>query len=456
MEKKDRGDAAHVLLLPYPSQGHINPMLQFAKRLASKGLRATLATTHFIAKSFKVESGSVGVESISDGCDDGGFAEVASVQDYLERLEDVGSRTLAELIEKLASSKHPITCLVYDTFLPWALGVAARQGLTKAAFSTQSCAVGDVYYHAYHRQLSIPVEGPTLSLPKLPPLGIPDLPSFVCDCAIYPAYLALVLNQFSNLEKADWVLFNTFSNLEPEVVNWFESLYPMKAIGPTVPSMYLDKRVREDNDYGLSLYNPDSRACIKWLDERANGSVIYVSFGSMVALAGEQMVELTWALKACKHHFLLVVRASEEHKLPDKYIEETANKGLVVTWSPQLEVLAHQALGCFVTHCGWNSTVEALSLGVPMVAMPQWTDQTTNAKYVEDVWKVGVRVKADEKGLVSRGEIEVCIKEVMEGERAEEIKRNACKWKEIARGSVDEGGSSDKNIDQFVASIVSK
>eukprot|EP00262_Sarcandra_glabra_P014529 TRINITY_DN4271_c0_g1_i1.p1 TRINITY_DN4271_c0_g1~~TRINITY_DN4271_c0_g1_i1.p1 ORF type:complete len:457 (-),score=47.83 TRINITY_DN4271_c0_g1_i1:106-1476(-) len=456
MEKKDRGDAAHVLLLPYPSQGHINPMLQFAKRLASKGLRATLATTHFIAKSFKVESGSVGVESISDGCDDGGFAEVASVQDYLERLEDVGSRTLAELIEKLASSKHPITCLVYDTFLPWALGVAARQGLTKAAFSTQSCAVGDVYYHAYHRQLSIPVEGPTLSLPKLPPLGIPDLPSFVCDCAIYPAYLALVLNQFSNLEKADWVLFNTFDKLEVEEVNWFEGLYPVKTIGPTVPSMYLDQRVPEDYDYGLDLYKPDSRDCMTWLDDKANGSVIYISVGSMAALGAEQMVELAWALKVCSHHFLWVVRASEQHKLPEKFIDETAQKGLMMTWCPQLEVLAHQALGCFVTHCGWNSTVEALSLGVPMVAIPQWTDQPTNAKYVEDVWRVGVRVKADEKGFARREEIESCIREVMEGERAQEIKNNACKWKELARETVDEGGSSDKNIHEFVASIVNK
>ncbi|KAG5589098.1 hypothetical protein H5410_039612 [Solanum commersonii] len=54
------------------------------------------------------------------------------------------------------------------------------------------------------------------------------------------------------------------------------------------------------------------------------------------------------------------------------------------------------SIGCFLTHCGWNSTLESISLGVPMVAIPQWTDQPTNAKLVKDVWEIGVRAKQDE------------------------------------------------------------
>jgi len=126
----------------------------------------------------------------------------------------------------------------------------------------------------------------------------------------------------------------------------------------------------------------------------------------------------------------------------------------VVRWCPQLEVLTHEAVGCFVTHCGWNSTLEALSSGVPMVAVPHWSDQSTNAKHIMDIWKMGLKVPVDEKGLVKQEAIENCIREIMEGERGEEIKKNALKWRKLAREAVDEGGSSDKNIEEFVAKLV--
>ncbi|KAK9288239.1 hypothetical protein L1049_016688 [Liquidambar formosana] len=229
------------------------------------------------------------------------------------------------------------------------------------------------------------------------------------------------------------------------------SQWPIKTIGPTVPSMYLDKRVDDDKDYGFNLFKPNVDACMEWLGTKEIGSVVYVSFGSMASLGDEQMEELAWGLKMSNSHFLWVVRESEGIKLPNNFTDETLDKGLVVTWCPQLDVLAHKAVGCFMTHSGWNSTLEALSLGVPMVVMPQWTDQKTNAKFVIDVWKVGVRVKVDEKGIVRKEEIELCIREVMEGERGAEIKKNATRWKELAREAVDEGGSSDKNIEEFVA-----
>ena len=127
---------------------------------------------------------------------------------------------------------------------------------------------------------------------------------------------------------------------------------------------------------------------------------------------------------------------------------------MLVSWSPQLEVLSSQAVGCFLTHCGWNSTFEALSLGVPMVGMPQWTDQSTNAKYVEDVWKVGVRVRVGENGVVRREEIELCVRKVMEEESGKEIRINAKKWKELAVEAVLQGGTSDVNINEFVSGLM--
>lgn len=110
------------------------------------------------------------------------------------------------------------------------------------------------------------------------------------------------------------------------------------------------------------------------------------------------MEELAYGLMSLNTPFLWVVRASEISKLPTNFVSENLGKNLILNWCRQIKTLAHRAIGCFITHCGWNSTLEALAVGVPMVAIPQWTDQTTNAKFIVDVWRIGVRVKVDEKG----------------------------------------------------------
>lgn len=219
-----------------------------------------------------------------------------------------------------------------------------------------------------------------------------------------------------------------------------------------MPSMYLDKRLQDDKDYGISVYNQNIEACIKWLDHKPKGSVVYVSFGSMAGLSEAQTEELAWGLRDSGSYFMWVVRAPEQDKLPKGFVD-TSEKGLIVTWCPQLQVLTHEAVGCFLTHCGWNSTLEAVSLGVPMIAMPLWTDQITTAKHIKDVWKMGLKATADEKEIVRRETIRSCIKEILGSDKGKEIKNNAIKWKNLAKNSVDEGGSSDKNIAEFVAKL---
>ncbi|KAK2990339.1 hypothetical protein RJ640_003611 [Escallonia rubra] len=450
LETREMGSTkAHALVLPFPVQGHINPMLQFSKRLASKGLKVTLVAT---TNSVQAPDNSIDIEYIPDGSDQTDQKKDAG----LERFKSVASRVLPDLIEKLNGyGSCPVKLVVYDSILPWALDIAHELGLCGASFFTQSCAVSAIYYHMSHGSLEIgSLEGENVVLPSMPLMGVKDLPSFISDMDAYPALLRLVLDRFSNFEKADWLLFNSFDKLECEVVNWMASQWPTKTVGPTIPSMYLDKRLEDDKDYGLSLFKPGDEDCIKWLDTKESGSVVYVSFGSLANLGEDQMEELACGLKQSNRYFLWVVRASEESKLPTNFATEASEKGLVVNWCPQLKVLAHPAMGCFMTHCGWNSTLEALSLGVPMLAVPQWTDQPTNAKYVVDIWEAGVRVKVDEKGMIRREEIEMCIREVMEGERGNELKRNAVKWKEFAKEAVDEGGSSDKHIDEFISELV--
>ena len=223
-----------------------------------------------------------------------------------------------------------------------------------------------------------------------------------------------------------------------------------------VPAAYLDGRIEDDKGYGASLWEPLVEDCIKWLETKPPKSVVYVSFGSMVSLTLEQMEEIAWGLKESGLHFLWIVKESDQDKLPDGFVDSTKEIGLIVTWCNQLEMLENQAIGCFVTHCGWNSTLEGLSLGVPMVGVPKWADQLTDAKFVEEIWGVGLRAKEDDKGVVRKEELVMCLKEVTEGERSQQIKKNASKWRELAKKAVSEGGSSDKNINEFVQHLVQK
>nr|AYR16634.1 UDP-glucosyltransferase UGT74B8 [Polygala tenuifolia] len=446
----NKNQIVHVIVVPYPSQGHINPLLQFAKRLASKGVKSTIATTQYTVKSICAPN--VGVEAISDGFDEGGYAQARNVGLFLESFKVNGSKTLSQLIQKFENSSCPVTCIVYDSFLPWALDVAKEHGIYCGAFCTNSASICSIFSRIHQGLLQLPLkveDGLTL-VPGLPPFQHQDLPSFIRLPDSYPDYLAMKLSQFDNLHKADLIFINTFEALEAEAVKDVSKLWPAKLIGPMVPSAYLDGRIKDDKGYGASLWKPLSEECTKWLKTKPSNSVVFVSFGSMVSLTTEQMEEMAWGLKESGMNFLWVVREKEWINLPNDLMDTIKEQGLILTWCNQLEVLAHQATGCFVTHCGWNSTLEGLSLGVPMVGVPQWADQMTNAKFIEEIWEVGVRAKEDSNGVVRKQEIVHCLKEVMQGKRCEFFRQNARKWKESCKQAIDEGGCSDKNIDEFV------
>ncbi|KAK4384516.1 Cinnamate beta-D-glucosyltransferase [Sesamum angolense] len=138
------------------------------------------------------------------------------------------------------------------------------------------------------------------------------------------------------------------------------------------------------------------------------------------------------------------------------FLEKAGDKGKIVKWCPQEQVLAHPSTACFVTHCGWNSTMEALASGVPVVAFPQWGDQVTNAKFLVDVLKVGIRLgKGEAEGkIVPRDEVERCLRTATGGPEAAKMKQNTLKWKKAAEEAVAEGGSSYRSMRDFVDEVV--
>uniref|UniRef100_J3MUX3 UDP-glycosyltransferases domain-containing protein n=1 Tax=Oryza brachyantha TaxID=4533 RepID=J3MUX3_ORYBR len=265
-----------------------------------------------------------------------------------------------------------------------------------------ACAVNIAYGHAWSGTVKLPVREAPGELPGLPAgLEAGDLPTFMVNPADGHGYQdMLVKQQFDGIGDADDVLVNSFSDLEPPEAEHLASTWGAKTIGPTVPSASLDTRIPDDTSYGCHLHSP-SPATTAWLDAHPARSVVYAAFGSVAKASPEQMAEVA--------------------------------EGLLATGRPFLWV--------------------AISAGVPMVAVPRWSDQTMNAKYIADIWRVGVRARRSGgggvvDGLVERGEVERCVREVME---REEYRRNAGKWREMAKDAVSEGGSSDANIAAFVA-----
>ncbi|KAK1317348.1 UDP-glycosyltransferase 73C3 [Acorus calamus] len=209
----------------------------------------------------------------------------------------------------------------------------------------------------------------------------------------------------------------------------------------------------------------DEKQCFDWLETKEPNSVVYVSFGSIGKLRPPQMEELGSALDGSRHHFIWVVKARDA--LPKKFEEEpTTEKWMVIRgWAPQLAILSRREIGGFVTHCGWNSTIEGLCAGVPMVTWPLLGEQFLNEKLVVDVLRVGVSVgvqrpcgwvgeEAGGEG-VGREEIGMALERLMDGgDAGGERRERAREFGELARKAMEAGGSSYVNLTGVIEDVL--
>ncbi|KAL7219788.1 hypothetical protein ACSBR2_012782 [Camellia fascicularis] len=429
----------HFLLLCCPAQGHVNPTLELAKLLLTHGGGATVtfATTvrglRGITTTLPTVPG-LAYASFSDGFDDGDQPTIDQTR-VMSEFKRVGSQTLTHLLTTLSHGGSPVTFIIYTILLPWAAAVARDMRVPSAFFSIQSATTFAIF-HTYFNKPSI-----SIKLPGLPLFSNDDVPSFLLPESPHSSVIPTIKEHIQTLEEDPnpLILVNTFDAFEQDSIRAIDNMNVI-AIGPLIQSK---------NSIKIDLFERSGEDYIQWLDSKPDCSVVYVSFGSMVVLEKPQIDEILKGLVQSCRPFLWVIRSEELKK--NIVAELGTGNGLIVSWCSQLEVLGHPSIGCFVTHCGWNSTVESVVAGVAMVGCPVLSDQMTNAKMVEEVWGVGLRAVVNEEKVVERGEIERCLDVVMGGgERGEEIRRNVVKWKGLALEAIKEGGSSHNNFKQFL------
>ncbi|KAK8913808.1 Cyanidin 3-O-rutinoside 5-O-glucosyltransferase [Platanthera zijinensis] len=462
----------HFLVVTFPVQGHLNPGRHLAKRLAllAAGARITISTpisghrrmfSSISTPDEEVQDGNITYIPFSDGDDDGSSSR--NFKSYVTDLELLGSQHLAAIIRRLSDGGQPVTCVIYTLLLPWAGRVAREHGITSVQFWIQPATILAICYHFFHGHQSIVSahsNDPTfrLNLPNLPTLQIRDLPTFLTitdrDNPNFH-FLSAFKDTIEAMKAGEKVLVNTFDELEPDAFGLMREHMDLVAIGPVMPPAQAD--ASDSTPVTRDLFGEDGSRYMEWLNTQRERSVVYASFGSNLVLKKGQMEGIRRGLMESGRPYLWAVRREpSEIAVPDKEAAEpkTGEKGMEIEWCAQLRVLSHAALGCFVTHCGWNSTAESLVSGVPVVAVGRWADQATNAWMVEREWGVGVRAEVGKDGEVEAEEVRSCIEMVMgDGERGLQIRRKAAMWKERAREAIGEGGSSDRNLRAFIQAI---
>ncbi|KAM3286444.1 UDP-glycosyltransferase 83A1 [Capsicum chacoense] len=412
----------HIVAMPYPAQGHVLPLMELSLWLVKEGCKITFVNTEFNHKRV--------INSLSENDDVRNKINLVSVPDGLEPHED---RTdLKRLTESLAEvmpgrleglikminefDENGVSCVIVDESMGWALRVAEKLNIRRVAFWPAAAATLASIFSVSkliddgiidHDGSILKTQGIKLS-PNMPIMNPSDF-AWACfpDPAVRKMVMDLVLDNNERVNLADWVICNSAKELEPGAFD----MYPQ----------------------------PDN-------------SVIYVAFGSFTILDLTQFQELALGLESSKRRFLWVVREDlildgGDSAYPKGFKDRVGSRGHIVKWAPQQKVLAHPSIACFLSHCGWNSTVESVSNGVPFLCWPYFADQLFNQTYICDVWKVGLGLNKNELGVIGKEEIKNKMDKLFGDET---FKERALDLQAKVNSSVKKGGTSNKMFGKFI------
>ncbi|CAH8268741.1 unnamed protein product [Arabidopsis lyrata] len=447
-----------IIMFPLPFAGHFNPMIELAGIFHHRGFSVTILHTsynfpdpsrhpHFTFRS---------IPHNKEGEEDPLSQSETSSMDLIVlmlRLKQCYAETFRQSLAEEVGGEETVCCLVSDAI--WgkitevvAEEIGVRRVVLRTGGASSFCAFAA--YPLLRDKGYLPIQDSRLDelVTELLPLKVKDLPVIETK---EPEELYRVVNDMvEGAKSSSGVIWNTFEDLERlSLMDCSNKLQvPFFPIGPFH---------KHSDDHPLKTKNKDDDKTTCWLDKQDPQSVVYASFGSLAAIEEKEFLEIAWGLRNSKLPFLWVVRPGMVRgtewleSLPCGFLEDIGHKGKIVKWVNQLEVLAHPAVGAFWTHCGWNSTLESICEGVPMICTPCFSDQHVNARYIVDVWRVGMVL---ERSKMEMKEIENALRSVMM-EKGDELRERSLKLKESADFCLTKDGSSSKNLEKLVSHVLS-
>ncbi|PON56498.1 UDP-glucuronosyl/UDP-glucosyltransferase [Parasponia andersonii] len=479
MENQEQQTIPRVLIFPLAAQGHVNSMLKLAELLALAGLHVTfLNTDHIhnrlirhtdIQTRFSKYPGFL-FRTISDGLEEDHPRTGDRFMEVVYSLNDKTKPILREMLVsgKLGSADTPlVTYIISDgIFGGFTIDVAEELGIPIIHFRTVAacCFLSYFFFPDLIESGELPIRGKEdmdrliKSVPGMEGfLRCRDLPGFCRVSDATDPCFRMIPQVTNQSRRARALILNTFEGLEGPIVSRITKFCPkIYTLGPL--HAHLNARLANNTNGSTSqssncLYDVD-RSCLTWLDSQPLKSVIYVSFGSITVFTKHDLMEIWYGLVNSKQRFLWVIRPDlvegegGDDMVPVELVEATRERGYMAGYVPQEEVLAHRAVGGFLTHSGWNSTLESIVAGVPMICWPYFADQNINSRFVSEVWKFGL----DMKDVCDRKVVEKMVNDLMV-ERREDFEKSTAEMAKLAKNSVSEGGSSYSNLERLIEDI---
>ncbi|KAL1222096.1 UDP-glycosyltransferase 76E6 [Cardamine amara subsp. amara] len=437
-----------IVLVPLTLQGHISPMMQLGKVLKLKGFSITVFQGQFnqVSPSSQHFPGFQFV-TIPESLPESEIETLGPIE-FLFKLNKTSEASFKDSIAQLLLQQgNDIACIIYDEFMYFCGAAVEEFKLPSVIFSTTS-ATHKVCYSVLSKlnakKFLVDMEDPELQnkvVENLHPLRYKDLPTWGFE---HLERMLELCREVVNKRTASAVIINTVSCLE----NLSLSRLQQDLGVPVYPSgpLHITASLA-----GPSLMEED-KSCIEWLNNQKPRSVIYISLGSLARMETKEMLEMAWGLSNSNQPFLWVIRPGSIlgsdgiESLPEEISKMMSERGYIVKWAPQIEVLGHPAVGGFWSHCGWNSILESIVEGVPMICRPFSGEQKVNAIYIESVWRIGILLQ----GEVERGGVERAVKRLIMDDEGAGMREKAIGLKEKLKASVRSGGASYNALDELV------
>ncbi|XP_058109350.1 7-deoxyloganetic acid glucosyltransferase-like [Magnolia sinica] len=475
MEQPHQKKVPHVLIFPLPAQGHINSMLKLAQLLCLAEFHVTFLNSHHNHDRL-LKCTDLGSEvahwpgfrfaTISDGLPPEHPRSADFLIDCIDSLKANTKPLFREMLISYCRSDDPITCIIADGIMTFTIDVADELAIPIIAFRTISaCSFWSYFCIPKLIQAGeLPfkddadMEHAITCVPGMENvLRRCDLPSFCRAKQLTDPFLQIVQSETLNSVRASALILNTFEDLEGPTLSQIRAHFPTTyTIGPLhslLKTRLTDSTESTHKDSSSSSLWKEDRTCITWLDSQPSDSVLYVSFGSFAVVTRFELLEFWHGLVNSQTRFLWVIRPDlvngkgDMGHIPSELLEATNERGCLVEWAPQQEVLTHHAVGGFLTHSGWNSTLESVFAGVPMICWPFFADQQINSRFVGHVWRVGL----DMKDRCDRRTVEMLVREMMY--ENVELRKRAAKMADLAKKCVSRGGSSYMNMERLIEDI---